>query len=229
MERTWAEMWDLLSDSLIETFYMVFFSTIFSSIFGIVLGVIIVITSKSGLTPNFIINKILDVTVNILRSFPFIILIIVLFPLSRFIVGTTIGPSAVIVPLSILATPLVARLVSNALFEVDKALVEASLVMGASYSKIVFGVLIAESLPSLIDAITVTIINIIGASAMAGAIGGGGIGDLAIRYGYQRFETDVLIVSVIAIVIIVQAIQITGDFLSNSIRKKRGLLFTSNE
>lgn len=213
-------MLELLIPSLLETLYMVFFSTIFSLIIGFPLGILLVITEKSGIWEKPLLNQILSGIINILRSFPFIILMILVFPLSRIIVGSTIGTTATIVPLSIAAAPFVARVIENALKEVDRGVIEASLSMGATVSQIVFKVLIPEAMPSLVMGITLTIINLIGYSAMAGAIGGGGLGDLAIRYGLYRFKTNIMVASVIIIIILVQGIQFLGNKIAISIDKK---------
>jgi len=156
-----------------------------------------------------------------LRSFPFIILMILIFPLSRIIIGTSIGTSASVIPLSIAAAPFVARIIETALKEVDPGLVQAARAIGSTKLQIIFKVLIPEALPSLVAGVTLTIINIIGYSAMAGAIGGGGLGDLAIRYGYQRFRTDIMIASVLVILVLVELIQFFGSRISNSLMKKR--------
>lgn len=213
-------MLELLIPSLLETLYMVFFSTIFSLTIGFPLGILLVITEKNGIWKKLLLNQVLNVIINILRSFPFIILMILVFPLSKLIVGSTIGTTATIVPLSIAAAPFVARVIETALKEVDSGIIEASLSMGATVPQIVFKVLIPEAMPSLIMGVTLTIINLIGYSAMAGAIGGGGLGDLAIRYGLYRFETNIMITSVIIIIILVQGIQILGNKLAISIDKK---------
>lgn len=213
-------MLELLIPSLLETLYMVFFSTIFSLTIGFPLGILLVITEKNGIWKKPLLNQVLNVIINILRSFPFIILMILVFPLSKLIVGSTIGTTATIVPLSIAAAPFVARVIETALKEVDSGIIEASLSMGATVPQIVFKVLIPEAMPSLIMGVTLTIINLIGYSAMAGAIGGGGLGDLAIRYGLYRFETNIMITSVIIIIILVQGIQILGNKLAISIDKK---------
>lgn len=211
----------LLIPSINETLYMVFFSTIFSVILGLPIGILAVVTSKNNIAPAPNINRILDMTINILRSFPFIILMILVFPLSRIFVGTTIGSTAAIVPLSISAAPFVARIVEGALREVDNGLIEASESMGANPLQIIFKVLLPEALPSLINGGIITIINLIGYSAMAGAIGGGGLGNLAISYGYQRFQTNIMILSVVAIIILVQGIQFIGDLAVKRIKKNR--------
>ena len=213
---------NLLLPALGETIYMVFFSTLFSLIFGVPLAILLVITSKNNLWENNKINSALGVLINCLRSFPFIILMILIFPVSRILVGTTIGSTAAIVPLSIAATPFVARVIEGALKEVDKGLIHASLSLGASNWEIITKVLIPESVPQLINGVTIIIISLIGYSAMAGAIGGGGLGDVAIRYGYLRFKTDVMIYSVVIIVVLVQGIQNCGNGIVEKIKKKRG-------
>ena len=213
-------LYSLLQPSLFETLYMVFFSTLFSVILGLPLGGVLVISEKNHVWEHKMLNGVLGYIVNIMRSLPFIILIIAIFPLSRIIVGTAIGSTAAIVPLSIAATPFVARIVESSLKEVPWGIVEASLAMGATTKEIIFRVLIPEALPSLIMGLTLTIINLIGYSAMAGAIGGGGLGDLAIRYGYQRFQTDVLIWTIIVLIIIVQVIQSSGNKISKKLDKR---------
>jgi len=213
-------MAELIIPALIETIYMVFFSTVFSLLMGFPLGVLLVITEKDGIWEKKQLNRVLNGIINVLRSFPFIILMILLFPLSRLIVGKTIGTTATIVPLSIAAAPFVARVIESSLKEIDKGVIESSLAMGCSISQIIFKVLIPESLPSLILGITTTIINLIGYSAMAGAIGGGGLGDVAIRYGLYRFQTDVMVIAVAVIIVLVQGIQFIGNILSSNINRK---------
>ena len=213
-------MAELIIPSLLETIYMVSLSTLFSLIIGFPLGVLLVITEKGNIWERPLLNQLLNGIINILRSFPFIILMILVFPISRLIVGQTIGTTATIVPLSIAAAPFVARIMESSLKEVDKGIIEFSLSMGASIPEIIFKVLIPEALPSLILGITMTIINLIGYSAMAGAIGGGGVGNLAIRYGLYRFETDIMIASVFVIILLVQGIQFIGNRLSTIVNKK---------
>jgi len=203
---------------------MVSLSTLFSVILGLPLGILLCITSpvsQGGLRPRPVLNEVLGRVVNILRSFPFIILIILLFPLSRLIVGTAIGTKSTIVPLSIAAAPFVARVVETALKEVDPGVVQAAKTMGSTDLQIVFKVLLPEALPSLVSGLTLTIINLIGYSAMAGAVGGGGLGDLAIRYGYQRFRTDVLLVAVVVILVLVEVVQFAGNRISAKMMSKR--------
>jgi len=213
-------MADLVIPSLLETLYMVAFSTIFSLLLGFPLGILLVVTEKENIWEKPKFNQILNSIINVLRSFPFLILMIVIFPLSTLLVGKSIGTTATIVPLSVAAAPFVARVIEGSLKEVDKGVIELSLSMGATTPQIITKVLIPEAMPSIILGITLTIINIIGYSAMAGAIGGGGLGDLAIRYGHYRRETDVMIASVVIIVIMVQSIQYLGNTLSAKINKK---------
>lgn len=216
-----SSLLDLLLPSLWQTLYMVFFSTIFSFLIGLPLGILLIITEKNGLWEKPVLNSILSTIVNISRSFPFLILMIVLFPLARFIVGTPIGTTATIVPLSIAAAPFVARVVESSLREVEHGVVESALAMGATNFQIIFKVLIPESMPSLVANITLTIINLIGYSAMAGTIGGGGLGDLAMRYGYYRFDAKIMTASVILIIILVQIVQFIGNRIVFAINKRR--------
>ena len=212
----------MLVISTVETLYMVLFSTLFSLILGFPLGVLLLVTKPGNIYEMKKFNTILEVVINALRSFPFIILMILLFPLSRFVVGTTIGSTAAIVPLSIGAAPFVARIVEGALLEVDPGLVEASQSMGANNKTIIFKVMLPECYPTLIHGITVTIIILIGYSAMAGTIGAGGLGDLAIRFGYLRFKLDIMVYSIIIIIILVQIIQSVGNFIVHRRQKKLG-------
>ena len=207
----------LVGTSTIQTLLMVFFSTIFSLVLGFPIGVLLCITNKNGIMPKPVLNQILSRVVNVLRSFPFIILMIVLFPLSRIIVGTSIGTAATIVPLSIAAAPFVARIIESALNEVSPELIQAAKAMGSTNMQIITKVLIPEALPALVDGITLTIINLIGYSAMAGAVGGGGLGDLAIRYGYQRFRTGIMIAAVVVILVLVEVIQHIGTKISTKL------------
>ena len=205
-----------------QTGMMVFFSVLFSLILGLPLGVMLCISDPVlGIKPKLMLYQILSRIVNVLRSFPFIILMILLFPLSRLIIGTSIGTAATIVPLSIAAAPFVARIIETALKEVDTGVIQAARAMGSSTIQIILKVLLPEALPSLVDGVTLTIINLIGYSAMAGAIGGGGLGDLAIRYGYQRFRPGIMAICVIIILVMVEAIQLIGSAISNRINSKR--------
>lgn len=213
-------MADLLLQPLVETIYMVFFSTFFAFLLGFPLGILLVITEKGNILEKPIFNRILNWIINVLRSFPFLILMILLFPLAKLIVGTRIGTTATIVPLSIAAAPFVARVMESSLKEVDKGVIELSLSMGATIPQIIFRVLIPEAIPSIILGITLTIINLIGYSGIAGALGGGGLGDLAIRFGYYGFNTNVMIYSVLVIILLVQSIQYLGNKLSMALNKK---------
>ena len=216
---------NMLLNSSLETIYMVFFSSLFAFIFGLPLGVILSITKKHSLLPMPLFNKILGIIVNILRSLPYIILIIVIWPLSKILTGTSIGPDAAIVSLSISAIPFVARLFEGVLDEVDKGLIEATLSMGASKLRTIL-MMIAESMPSLINAMTISVISIIGYSAMAAALGAGGLGAMALIEGFQNAQMDILYSSVIAIIIMVQIVQSSGDYLSNMLRRHEYGIFT---
>lgn len=213
-------MAELIIPALLETVYMVFFSTVFSLLIGFPMGVLLVITEKNGIWERRQLNRVLNGVINILRSFPFIILMILLFPLSKLIVGKQIGTTATIVPLSIAAAPFVARVIEGSLKEIDKGIIESSLAMGCTVPEIIFKVVIPESLPSLVLGITTTIINLVGYSAMAGAIGGGGLGDVAIRFGLYRFQTDVMVIAVAVIIVLVQGIQFLGNKISTNINRK---------
>ena len=203
-----------------ETLYMVGVSTLFTVILGLPLGVLLVITDRKGLIAAPTLNQILGSIVNIARSLPFIILLVIVIPFTRLLVGTSIGVTAAIVPLSLAAIPFFARVAETGLREVDRGLVEAAQAMGCSTWQIILKVLIPEALPSLILGTALTIISLISYSAMAGAIGGGGLGDLAIRYGYQRYETDVMIATVILLIVLVQGIQILGDKLAQKVSRR---------
>jgi D-methionine transport system permease protein len=198
--------------SLWETIYMVGISSIVATLIGLPLGIILMITQPKGILENRLVNNSLGLIVNATRSIPFIILLIAIVPLTRFIVGTSIGTTAAIVPLTLGAIPFIARIIENALSEVDAGLIETGFAMGASPLQIVIKILIPEAYPSIVKGITVVIISLVGYSAMAGAIGGGGLGDLAIRYGYQRFNVEVMIATVFILIALVQIIQWFGDF-----------------
>ncbi len=219
-----SQIMKLVLQSTGQTLEMVFFSTIFSVILGLPLGVLLHVTDKEekgGIIPRPVLNEVLSRIVNVLRSFPFLILMIVLMPLARLILGTTIGTRAAVVSLSIAAAPFVARVIETSLTEVDPGVIQAAKAMGSTNWQIIWKVMLPEALPSLVSGITLTIINLIGYSAMAGTIGGGGLGDLAIRYGYQRFRTDVMIAAVVVTVILVELIQLVGNRIASSLLKKR--------
>ena len=214
------ELLDLLIPSINETLYMVFISTVFTVILGLPLGILLVITREDSVLPNSNIYNSLSILINITRSIPFVILMIFIIPFARLVVGSSIGTNAAIVPLVVAAIPFFARLVEGSILEVNPGVIEAGVSMGASPLEIVLKILIPEAMPSLVLNVTVTIINIIGYSAMAGAVGGGGLGYLAIGYGYHRFQTDVMFATVIILIILVQLIQISGNKISNSIYRK---------
>ncbi|WP_294188493.1 methionine ABC transporter permease [uncultured Clostridium sp.] len=206
-------MTEILIEGFNKTIIMVFFSTLFSVILGFIPAIILIVTAPKGLKPNKTVFNTLDTIINILRGFPFIILMVAIMPLTKLIVGKSIGTTAAIVPLTIAAAPFVARIIESALKEVDPGVVEAAKSFGASNTQIIFKVMLKEAVPSIISGLTLTIISIIGYSAMAGTVGAGGLGDLAVRYGYQRYQTDVMIVTVIILVIIVQVLQMLGNYL----------------
>lgn len=218
--NSFSELVALLTPSLFETLYMVFTSILFTILFGLPLGVILVITNQDHILPNPFLNNILSYAINTMRSLPFIILMIFIIPFTRMIVGTSIGTTAAIVPLVVAATPFFARIVESALREVDWGVVEAAIAMGATPMQIILRVLIPEAMSSLVLGITITLINIISFSAMAGVVGGGGLGDLAVRYGYHRFQTDVMFATVVVLIILVQFIQTAGNRIAKNINKK---------
>lgn len=206
-------MLDLLLPELNKTIIMVFFSTVFSVILGFILAIISITTAPKGLKPNRVVYKILDTIINILRGFPFLILMVAIMPITKLLVGKSIGTTAAIVPLTIAAAPFVARVIESALKEVDPGVIEAAKSFGASNTQIIFKVMLKEAVPAITSGLTLTVISIIGYSAMAGTVGAGGLGDLAVRYGYQRYQTDIMIVTVVILIIIVQALQTLGNYL----------------
>lgn len=213
--------WDLIRDLVPtasgQTLYMVALATIFTVLLGLPLGVVLYLTAPGGLWANRIVSSVLGLIVNIGRSIPFIILMIAIIPFTRLVVGTTLGPTAAVVPLSVGAIPFFARLVETSLREIQRGKVEAALVQGASYGQIIRKVLIPESLPGVVSGLTNSVIALISYSAMAGTIGGGGLGFLAKSRGYDRFQGDIMLVTVIVIVIIVQIVQVVGDRISRSL------------
>lgn len=215
------EMINLLMKSFWETCYMVFSSTALSTLIGLPLGIILCVTRKDHILPNPTLNAVLGAIVNATRSTPFIILMVAIIPLTRLIVGSSIGTTAAIVPLTISAAPFIARIIESSLLEINLGIIEAAQAMGASPMQIITKVLIPESLHSIVLGITLAVISLIGYSAMAGTLGGGGLGDLAIRYGYQRFQMDVMIATVIVLIIMVQVMQSLGDNLSKKLNKNK--------
>ena len=214
------EIINLMLQGIQETVFMVAVSTVIAAIIGIPLGITLVTTSRGHILENRFINQILGTVVNIIRSIPFIILMVAIIPLTRIIAGTSIGTTAACVPLTIVAIPFLSRLVETSISDVYFGLVEAAESMGATPFQIIRKVLIPEALPTIINNITVLVVNLIGASAMAGAIGGGGRGDIAIRYGYQRFRADVMLATIIILIVGVNLIQACGDFASRKKNKK---------
>lgn len=214
------EIFSLLFESLGETLYMVAVSMICASILGIPLGILLVVTEKGEILACPAINKPLAFIINMIRSIPFIILMVAIIPFTRFLVHTSIGTTAAIVPLTIAAIPYIARMVETSIREIPSGLIGAAESMGATPMQIIRKVLLPEALPSILESLTVVIVSLVGASAMAGTIGGGGLGDLAIRYGYQRFQADVMIATIIVLVIVVQLIQFIGNYLSRKADKR---------
>lgn len=213
-------MTGLLLDALWETLFMVGVSGVLAAIGGVPIGIILVATGRGHIWPSPAVNRVLGMAVNAFRSTPFIILMIAIIPLTRLIVGTSIGTAAAIVPLTVAAVPFVARLAESSLREVDPGLIEAAQAMGASPWQIVVKVLVPEAWPGIVAGITITLVNLVGYSAMAGAIGGGGLGDLGIRYGYQRFQPEVMVIVVIVLIVLVQGLQSLGDWLSARLNKR---------
>lgn len=218
-------MWDktvimMLAEGTLVTLFITLVSTIFAYILGLPMGIALVITAKDGLRPNKVIYKIIDTVVNIVRSVPFLILLILVIPLTRFIVGKAYGPEATIVPLVLAAAPFIARMVESSLLEVDKGVIEAAQSMGAGLWTIVWKVMLAEARTSLIVGATIALATILGYSAMSGAVGGGGLGDIAIRYGYYRYQADIMWVTVVLLVLLVQIMQWAGTKLSKKLDKR---------
>lgn len=208
-----SELIDLFVSSFGETLMMVVISGLVGSLLGIPLGIALHITERNGVLPNVAFNRIAGLLVNAVRSTPFIILLVAVIPMTRFFVGTSIGTAAAIVPLTIAAAPFIARLVETALREVDHGLVEAAQAMGATTWQIIYKVLVPEAFAGIVAGLTITFVSLVGYSAMAGAIGGGGLGDLGIRYGYQRFLPEVMLAVVLILIVFVQLVQSLGDLL----------------
>ncbi|MDR3397252.1 methionine ABC transporter permease [Pandoraea bronchicola] len=216
----WSEMFDLFVSSFWETLIMVGISGVIGAVVGVPLGVLLYLTDRNGVLQNLPTNRIVGIIVNAVRSTPFIILLVAVIPFTRLIVGSSIGTMAAVVPLTIAAAPFVARLVETALREVDRGLIEAAQSMGATTGQIVMKVLLPEALPGIVAGLTITFVSLVGYSAMAGAIGGGGLGDLGIRYGYQRFLPEVMITVVLILIVFVQLVQTFGDWLVRRLSHK---------
>lgn len=219
-----AENWKLVMQLLpIETWntiYMVLASTLLASVIGVPMGIVLVVTDKGHIKEMPFINQLIGTIVNVGRSFPFVILMIAILPVTRLLTGTTLGTKAAIVPLFIAAAPFVARVIESALKEVDKGIIEAALAMGSNTGQIIIKVLLPESMPAIVLGMTLTIVNLIGYSAMAGAMGGGGLGKVAIQYGYQRYNTPLMIITVVVLIILVQCVQWLGNYIANKINKR---------
>ena len=216
-----SEVTAMLIRGVGETLYMTLFSTLFGYLFGIPLGILLTVTDKEGIKPNRVLFRILDIIVNIGRSIPFLILLILLIPFTRILVGKSYGSTATIVPLTVAAIPFIARMVESSLREVDPGVIEAARSMGAKTGTIVFKVLLVEARTSLIVGVTIALGTILGYSAMAGTVGGGGLGDIAIRYGYYRYETGIMIVTVVLLVLLVQILQLIGMVLSSKLDRRK--------
>ena len=212
------ELTSLILEGFFESLYMVGASSFIAFVVGLPMGIVLSVTAGGNILENRPLNSILSIIVNIGRSVPFIILMVAIIPFTRMIVGTSIGTNAAVVPLSVAAIPFVARVVESALREIDAGIIEAALSMGATPFQIIYKVLLPEGLPAIIAGLTLTLINLIGYSAMAGAVGGGGLGDIAIRYGYQRFNPDVMMITVVILVLMVQFFQYAGDRLAKITR-----------
>ncbi len=215
------EVIQMLIQGIGETLYMTLASTLFGYLFGLPMGILLTISDKEGIKPNWVLYKVLDVIANIVRSVPFLILLIVLIPFTRMIVGKSYGSTATIVPLVAAAVPYIARMVESSLREVDAGVIEAARSMGASTFTIVTKVLLVEARTSLIVGVTITLGTILGYSAMAGTVGGGGLGDIAIRYGYHRYEADIMAVTVVLLILLVQIFQTIGMKLSVHLDKRK--------
>jgi D-methionine transport system permease protein len=213
----WNEMWQAFG----ETMYMVGISTLFTAIIGLPLGILVVLTSPGHLLQNRVVYQVLSVIINVFRSIPFIILLIILIPFTQWIVGTSIGVTAAIPPLVVGTAPFFARLVEVSLREVDRGVIEMAQSMGATTWQIITRVLLPESRGGVIAGLTITLVSLVGYSAMSGVIGGGGLGDLAVRYGYQRFQTDVMIVTTVIMIVLVQIFQMLGDRLVTYFNRKK--------
>lgn len=208
----------LLFEATLDTLYMSIIATTIAALLAVVPAILLVLCSPSGLKPNTVVYRVLDAITNTLRSFPFLILMVVLFPFTQWILGKSIGATAAIVPLSIGAAPFIVRIIEGALKEVDKGVIEAAQSFGASHFQIIFKIMFIEALPSIVSGITLALILVIGFSAMAGAVGGGGLGDIAIKYGYYRFQSDIMLYTVVILIVLVQIIQSFGDFLYRKLK-----------
>lgn len=211
---------EMLVEGTAATLYMTLVSTLFGYIFGLPMGIVLAVTDQEGIKPNGVIYKVLDFIVNLMRSIPFLILLILVMPVTKALVGKTYGSTATIVPLTIAAAPFIGRMVESSLKEVDKGVIEAAQSMGAGTFTIIWKVLLAEARTSLLVGVTIAVGTIFGYSAMAGVIGGGGLGDIAIRYGYYRYESDIMFVTIVILVVLVQILQGLGMMLSKKLDRR---------
>lgn len=218
---SFGDLWPLLAQGTLETLYMVGLAALFTVLIGLPVGVVLFVTRRDGVLPQPRLNGLLGGVINVGRSLPFIVLLIALIPLTRVIIGTTLGSTAAVVPITIGAFPFFARVVENALDEVDKGRAEAIIAMGGNAWHVISKALLPEALPALLAGITLTVVMLIGFSSMAGVIGGGGLGDLAIRYGYQRFNNEVMAATVVILVVLVQGVQTLGDRLVRRLAHRR--------
>lgn len=221
MKTDWNDIVELLLNATGETLYMVLLAGLFTLLIGLPLGVLLFISRRDGLLPLPRVNRVLGAVINLGRSLPFVVMLIALIPLTRLIVGTTLGSTAAVVPITIGAFPFFARIVETALDEVDKGRIEAIVAMGGDIRHVILKVLLPEALPALVAGVTLTLVMLIGFSSMAGVIGGGGLGDLAIRYGYQRFNNQIMVVTVVVLVLLVQGVQSLGDRCVRSLAHRR--------
>ncbi len=211
---------DLLIRALVDTLHMVAVSGVIGTLIGLPVGVLLAVTGRGELLQNLVFNRVAGAVVNMTRSTPFIILVVAIIPFTRLIAGTSIGTSAAIVPLTVAAAPFIARIVENAVREVDRGLIEAAQAMGATPFQIVRKVLLPEAMPGIVLGLTLSAVSLVGYSAMVGAVGGGGLGDLGIRYGYQRFLPEVMLAVVVVLIVLVQIVQSTGDWIARRVNKR---------
>lgn len=211
----------MMCDGVLETLFMTLLSTIFGYILGLPIGIILAVTNENGIKPNAVVYKVLDVIANIIRSIPFLILLILIMPMTRMIVGRSYGTAATVVPLTVAAAPFIGRMIESSLNEVDRGVIEAAQSMGASTMTIIIRVLLVEARTSILVGVTIALGTILGYSAMAGIVGGGGLGDIAMRYGYYRYESGIMLVAVVLLVILVQIFQTIGMRMSVKLDRRR--------
>ena len=216
-----SEMTFMMWDGVLETLFMTLLSTLFGYILGLPIGIILAVTNENGIKPNAVVYKVLDVIANIIRSIPFLILLILIMPMTRMIVGRSYGTAATVVPLTVAAAPFIGRMIESSLNEVDRGVIEAAQSMGASTMTIIIRVLLVEARTSILVGVTIALGTILGYSAMAGIVGGGGLGDIAMRYGYYRYESEIMLVAVVLLVILVQIFQTIGMRMSVKLDRRR--------